>query len=140
MSKPKTKLIYDCPDRNADLYYASHFLAPDDVLYVEHNSKKYLLLSDLEYERGKKEANVDRVLSISAIREKAAKKGTANTVGLIDTFLKELKAKKQTPQKLIQELKQTAKKRRIGRYRTAHKIFKKLLRERQKECHIALKK
>jgi len=54
--------------------------------------------------------------------------------------LKELKAKKQTPQKLIQELKQTAKKRRIGRYRTAHKIFKKLLRERQKECHIALKK
>jgi len=93
MSKPKTKLIYDCPDRNADLYYASHFLAPDDVLYVEHNSKKYLLLSDLEYERGKKEANVDRVLSLSAIREKAAKKGTANTVGLIDTFLKELKAK-----------------------------------------------
>lgn len=87
------KLIFDCPEKNADLYYATRFLAPDDVLYLEVRGKKYLILSDLEYERGKKEAKVEKVFSLSAYLQKAQKRGLDGSNGVIDTLLKEFKIK-----------------------------------------------
>lgn len=89
-----SRLIYDCPDTNADLYYATHFEAPDAVLFLEHKGKKYLVLSDLELERGKKESSVDRVLSLGAFIEKAKKRGQKGVIGVIDTLLKDFKIKK----------------------------------------------
>ncbi len=90
------KLIYDSTERNADLYYATHFEAPDNILYLESRGKKYLILSDLELERGKKEAEIDTILSLSAIAQKAKKMGKEGMVGIIDTLLKEFKIKKMT--------------------------------------------
>lgn len=89
----KAKLIFDCPEKNADLYYATHFLAPDDVLYLEHRGKKYFILSDLEYERGRREANVDAVFSLAEWTLKARKKGQTGSVGVIATLLKHFRIK-----------------------------------------------
>ncbi|MDO8528215.1 MAG: M24 family metallopeptidase [Deltaproteobacteria bacterium] len=90
------KLIYDCPEKNADLYYAAHFEAPDAVLFLEHHGKKILILSDLELERGKKEAKVDKILSLSHLVEKAKKRGAKGMIGVIDTLFKDFKIKKLT--------------------------------------------
>ncbi|MDO8527052.1 MAG: M24 family metallopeptidase [Deltaproteobacteria bacterium] len=88
------KLIYAAPEKNADLFYATHFWAPDAILFLEYKNKKYLVLSDLELERGKKVAKVDKVLSLATYAEKTVKQGGAGIVGVIDTLLKEFKIKK----------------------------------------------
>lgn len=80
------KLIFDSPEKNADLYYKTEFLAPDDLLFLEWRGKKYLVLSDLEYERGRKEAKVDKVFSLNEFQ-----KGSA---GAIDSLLKKFHIKK----------------------------------------------
>jgi len=87
------RLIFDCPERNADLYYATRFLAPDDVLYLEHRGKKYLVLSDLEYERGKKEARGTKIFSSSEYLKRAKAKGLTGVLGVITLLLKEFKIK-----------------------------------------------
>lgn len=70
-----TILIYDSPETNADLYYACGFSAPDPFLYVEHNGKKHLFLSQLEFNRGARDAKVDKVHSIEPFFEKATSNG-----------------------------------------------------------------
>lgn len=88
------KLIYDSPERNADLYYATHFWAPDDILFLEHKGKKFLVLSDLELERGKKEAKVHKVLALADLAAKARKAGRVDTAGIIETLLKDFGIRK----------------------------------------------
>lgn len=65
------RFIYDVPYKNADLYYATHFLAHDHVIYFDHKDKKYLVMNDLEIDRAKNQANVDHVLSLSLYLKKA---------------------------------------------------------------------
>lgn len=67
------KLIYDVPGKNVDMYYATCFKAHDPIIYFEHNGKKHLVLNDLEIDRGKKEAKVDRYLSWSKYVRKIKK-------------------------------------------------------------------
>ena len=74
--KKDTFLIIDTSEENADLYYKTRFFVPDPVIYLEHNGKKNLVLSDLEIDRGKKAATVDTVVSLSDLQRRllAAKK------------------------------------------------------------------
>ena len=58
------KLIFDFPDRNPDLFYACRFSAPDPILFLQIGGKTFLFLNELEFDRGKKEAQVDRVLPL----------------------------------------------------------------------------
>jgi len=90
------KLIYDCPEKNADLFYATKFLAPDPILFLEWKGKKNLYLSDLEINRGKKTAHVDNVFSLSALQNKAKAKGEKGWAGLLDILFEELKIKEIT--------------------------------------------
>ena len=69
-------LIIDASDRNADLYYASGFLAGDPFTFVSIDGRRYLILSNLEYTRGTKESNVDEVVSYSELESEVAKSGT----------------------------------------------------------------
>lgn len=66
--------IYDTPEHNADLYYATCFRAPDAFIYMKAGGKKYLVLSDLEIDRARKEAAVDRVLSINPFIDRAKRR------------------------------------------------------------------
>lgn len=76
--EPDAAVLYASSEIDADLYYATHFLAGDPVLYLEIAGKRTLVLSDLELGRGRKEARVDRVVSGSAIAKKIGKRETAD--------------------------------------------------------------
>jgi len=84
------KLIYDIPERNADLYYITRFWAPDPVVFMECRGKRYLMLSDLEIDRARKVAEVDHVLSMAEYIKRAGRiKKQAEFTDVIHALLKE---------------------------------------------------
>lgn len=86
-------LLIASTEKDANLYYAARFLAPDDIIYAQIQGKKYLLLSDLEVDRGKSQARVDEVLSLTRLaREVKAKGLRPTTIEVVDSFLKGLGA------------------------------------------------
>ena len=62
-----SKLIYAASPRSADMLYATGFHAPDAFLFLEHRGRKSIVLNDLEIDRGRREAEVDEVLSASEL-------------------------------------------------------------------------
>lgn len=70
----KTHFIYDCPAKNADLYYATHFMCGDPFIFFQCGRKKYMVMNDLEIDRAKKQAKVTKVLKLSDYVDKARKK------------------------------------------------------------------
>lgn len=90
-------LIIDTSEENADLYYKTGFFVPDPVIYLEHNGKKILVLSDLEIDRGKKVATVDSVISLSDLQRRLlAEKKRVRLVDAAALLLKDRKIKKVT--------------------------------------------
>ena len=70
MSKPKTKparLIVATSDTDPDMLYATKFWAPDPFIFLERNGKRTLVLSDLEIDRGRKQADADEFVMFSEI-------------------------------------------------------------------------
>jgi Xaa-Pro aminopeptidase len=63
------RLIFASSEESADLLYATKFSVPDPVLFLRQNGKTTVLLSDLEVDRGKKEAKVDEVIALSSIEQ-----------------------------------------------------------------------
>jgi Xaa-Pro aminopeptidase len=57
------------------LYYATHFLAPDAFVFVWARDEKILLMSDLEVDRARAQANVDTVLPVRMYEERAKAAG-----------------------------------------------------------------
>ena len=68
-------LIYDDTKNSSDLLYRTRFKAPDPIIFFEIRKKKYLVLNDLEIERGKKQARVDEILSLREISEEIKSNG-----------------------------------------------------------------
>jgi Xaa-Pro aminopeptidase len=63
------RLIFASSEESADLLYATKFSVPDPVLFLRQNDKTTVLLSDLEIDRGKKEAKVDEVIALSSVEQ-----------------------------------------------------------------------
>ncbi len=63
----RMKLILDDTKNSLDLLYKTNFKVPDPVIFFEIRNKKYLVLNDLEFERGIRQATVDHVLSLRSI-------------------------------------------------------------------------
>jgi Xaa-Pro aminopeptidase len=63
--KAKTRLIVAASENDADMLYATRFFAPDAFIFLEHDSKRLLVLSDLEIDRGRKQATADEILPYS---------------------------------------------------------------------------
>jgi Xaa-Pro aminopeptidase len=61
------RVIYASSEESADLFYATKFSVPDPVLFLKQNGKTTILLSDLEIDRGRKEAKVDEVVAWSSV-------------------------------------------------------------------------
>ena len=59
------KLIIADSEKDANMFYATGMLIPDDFIYLEKNGKKIIFVDDLEYNRAKKEAKVDEVINYS---------------------------------------------------------------------------
>jgi Xaa-Pro aminopeptidase len=63
------RLIFASSEESADLLYATKFSVPDPVLFLRQNGKTTVLLSDLEIDRGKKEAKVDELIALSSVEQ-----------------------------------------------------------------------
>lgn len=66
---PDAVLIYAASSHDKNLLWKTRFLAGDPVIYIEAGGRNMLVLNDLELGRGKTEAKVDEVLSLSDIEK-----------------------------------------------------------------------
>jgi len=75
LGPPDARLIIAASESDANLYYATHFLAPDAFVFVWTRDEKVLLMSDLEVDRARAQARVDTVLPIRTYEERAKAAG-----------------------------------------------------------------
>ena len=73
------------------MLYATRFRAPDPFVFVESQDRSAILLSDLEVDRGRREAVVDEVVSYSQVESElpAAKKQKPAFAKVVARFLKQ---------------------------------------------------
>lgn len=81
---PPSVLILDDSARNANLYYATRFLAGDPFIYAEIRGRKILVMSDLEVDRARAEADVHAVLRYSDVEKRIHRRSGGRPPGLID--------------------------------------------------------
>src|SRR3984893_117089 len=68
MSRDKTtRLIVAASESDADMLYATRFFAPDPFIFLEQNGRRTLVLSDLEIDRGRKQAEADEFVSFNKL-------------------------------------------------------------------------
>ncbi len=86
------QLLIASSEKDADLYYATRFIAPDPFVFVKAHGKSYILINDLEIDRAKKQAQVDGVYSTSrlAAEYKQTHRKPCDFIELVLYFLKRL--------------------------------------------------
>jgi Xaa-Pro aminopeptidase len=62
-----TRLIVAASENDPDMLYATRFFAPDAFIFLEERGKRTLVLSDLEIDRARKQAEADEFVSYSAL-------------------------------------------------------------------------
>ena len=84
-------LIVAPSEGDANMLYAVGFFVPDPFIFFQHKNTKYAVLSDLEIDRAKKQAHVDRVLSLSLYQKKLRKlgKSPATMADILDLLFRE---------------------------------------------------
>ena len=84
-------LIVAPSEGDANMLYAVGFFVPDPFIFFQHKNTKYAVMSDLEIDRAKKQAHVDRVLSLSLYQKKLRKlgKSPATMADILDLLLRE---------------------------------------------------
>ncbi|MGH7273341.1 MAG: M24 family metallopeptidase [Nitrospiria bacterium] len=91
-------LIIASSEADSNLYYATHFLAPDPFIFLQvghpPQAEKILVMSDLELDRAKSQAKVNTVLSLSQYENLVKQKGKEPTwVNVLNLLLQERKVK-----------------------------------------------
>ena len=85
----ETLLIINDSENDSDLFYATHFLVGDPMIYIEHGGRKILLVSDLEYGRAQDEADVDEIHATAPLEAKLRSDGkTPRLTSIADLFLR----------------------------------------------------
>ena len=76
-------------ETDADMYYATRFLAPDPFIFLQIGAEKYLIMSDLERDRARSQSRVDHVLALSGYEEKAKERDieTPSPIDILHEFL-----------------------------------------------------
>ena len=84
-------LIIAASEVDANLYYATKFLAPDPFIFIEINATKMLVMTDLEVDRARSTATVDVVLSYAEYEKKSKASGVASPriADIVDLILRE---------------------------------------------------
>src|SRR4051812_34855124 len=94
-SNRETRLIVATSETDADLLYATRFWAPDPFIFLQQNGKRTLVLSDLEIDRGRKQASADEFVAYSqlerAVQGRSRKAPSYNKV--LTYFLKKKKVR-----------------------------------------------
>ncbi len=73
---PKTRLMVAASEQDADMLYATRFFAPDAFIFLEQNGKRTLVLSDLEIDRGRRQAEADEFLPYSKFEKEVQGKSS----------------------------------------------------------------
>ena len=63
----KARLIVAPCETDPDMLYATKFWAPDPFIFLQRNGRRTLVLSDLEIDRGRKQADADEFVMFSQI-------------------------------------------------------------------------
>jgi Xaa-Pro aminopeptidase len=63
----KPRLIVAASEQDADMRYGTNFSAGDPFIFLEQNGKRTIALTDLEIDRGRREAQVDEIVPYSAL-------------------------------------------------------------------------
>ena len=84
-SGPNATLFIAASETDSNLYYATKFIAPDPFIYLEVKGERLMIMSDLEVDRARHQATVDRVLSYSELERRAKSQGVKDP-GNIDVI------------------------------------------------------
>lgn len=85
MTNDRATLMIAASESDANLYYATRFIAPDPFIFLDVQGKRLLLMSDLEMDRARNQSTVDQVLSYSEWERRAKTQGNA-APGSIDVL------------------------------------------------------
>jgi Xaa-Pro aminopeptidase len=88
---PRATVFIAASETDSNLYYTTKFIAPDPFIYLEIKGERILVMSDLEMDRAKSQASVDRVLSYTEIERRAKSQGIAEpgSIDIIHIVLRE---------------------------------------------------
>jgi Xaa-Pro aminopeptidase len=64
-TKTEIRLIVAASEHDPDMLYATRFFVPDPFIFLEQNGKRTIVLSDLEIDRARKQAQADEIVSLS---------------------------------------------------------------------------
>jgi Xaa-Pro aminopeptidase len=93
MTSSPAKLIVDSSELSSDLRYITKFQVGDPVIFLLEGKHSTMLLSDLEIDRGRREATVSEIVSLSEFnREHESSLGPTPTLG--ETAVAFLKSRK----------------------------------------------
>ena len=84
-SNETTRLIVADSERDADMLYATRMFVPDAFIFLEHEGKRTVVLSDLEIDRGRKQAQADEILPYSQFEREV--QGTAKKAPAFEKVL-----------------------------------------------------
>lgn len=76
MTVERATLMIAASETDSNLYYATRFIAPDPFIFLDVKGERLLVMSDLEMDRARSQAAVDRVLSFSELERRARGQGT----------------------------------------------------------------
>jgi Xaa-Pro aminopeptidase len=83
-------LMVSASEGDSNMLYAAGFFVPDPFIFFQHKKTSYIVMSDLEIDRAKRQARVDRVLSLSKYQRKLRKLGKVpTTIDVLDFLLRE---------------------------------------------------
>jgi Xaa-Pro aminopeptidase len=84
-------LLVSASESDSNMLYAAGFFVPDPFIFFQHKKTKYVVMSDLEIDRAKKQAHVDRVLSLSLYQKKLRRRGISSPamVEVLDLLFRE---------------------------------------------------
>jgi len=83
LDKGRARLIVAASEMDSNILYATSFFAPDPFIFFQHRGRKYVVMSDLELDRAKKQAKVHAVLSLSGYQRRLRDGGRGN-VTIVD--------------------------------------------------------
>lgn len=78
MSVEHATLMIAASESDSNLYYATRFMAPDPFIFLEMKGERILIMSDLEMDRARSQAAVDRVLSYSELERTVRGQGVTH--------------------------------------------------------------
>jgi Xaa-Pro aminopeptidase len=91
LRKHQAMLMVAASEGDSNMLYAAGFFVPDPFIFFQHKNVSYVVMSDLEIDRAKKQSRADRILSLSEYQRKLRKMGKASPalVDVLDLLFRE---------------------------------------------------